>query len=387
MKYKVSHPTGLIECDINLPSSKSISNRLLIIQSLCKDKFRISNLSKSDDTYVLQKALKSRNRTIDIGFAGTSFRFLTSYFASSKDRDIILTGSSRIKKRPIKELVRALNSMGAKVSYCGEKDHAPLRIEGRDLLGGEIVIPANISSQFISSLLLIAPTLSNGLKIHLSGKIVSRSYIDMTLKLMRDFGIDSSWDDHTIKISHQDYIARDYAVEADWSSASVWYQIAALSKECHIKLKGLREDSIQADNFLIKLFKDLSVESKFHKNDLILKKTKLLDLKREIDIINTPDLYISLVCTLYALGISKNIKGIDTLIDKESNRIESIQQGIIKLKNNKDILTYHDHRIAMGFAPLCLNFGELSIDDPKVVSKSYPNFWKDFKKAGFIIDL
>ena len=234
MKYKVSHPTGLIECDINLPSSKSISNRLLIIQSLCKDKFRISNLSKSDDTYVLQKALKSRNRTIDIGFAGTSFRFLTSYFASSKDRDIILTGSSRIKKRPIKELVRALNSMGAKVSYCGEKDHAPLRIEGRDLPGGEIVIPANISSQFISSLLLIAPTLSNGLKIHLSGKIVSRSYIDMTLKLMRDFGIDSSWDDHTIKISHQDYIARDYAVEADWSSAAVWYQIAALSKECYI---------------------------------------------------------------------------------------------------------------------------------------------------------
>ncbi len=387
MNYKVSHPTKVVECEINLPSSKSISNRLLIIQALCMENFKIENLSISDDTINLQKAISSKENTINIGDAGTSFRFLTSYLSIQKGQEFILTGSDRMKERPIKELVSVLRKMGAKIEYLKNEGFPPLKIIGTDLEGGKIEIDGGISSQFITSILLIAPTFQNGINLEIVGELVSKPYVEMTLKLMKEFGIESDWTNNIITINHQKYIPKDYTVEADWSAASFWFEIASLSKRCNIRLNGLQQNSIQGDKRSIEIFNNLGVDSIFENEKLILTKNQTIFPLQTYNLIETPDLYQPLRCTFFSKNIKADFSGIQTLKDKETDRIISVETELNKLNSIKIIDTHKDHRMAMSFAPLCLEFGKLQINDVEVVSKSYPDFWEDLKKAGFTISL
>ena len=385
MNYKISHPTKVVECEINLPSSKSISNRLLIIQALCMENFKIENLSISDDTINLQKAISSKENTINIGDAGTSFRFLTSYLSIQKGQEFILTGSDRMKERPIKELVSVLRKMGAKIEYLKNEGFPPLKIIGTDLEGGKIEIDGGISSQFITSILLIAPTFQNGINLEIVGELVSNPYVEMTLKLMKEFGIESDWTNNIITINHQKYIPKDYTVEADWSAASFWFEIASLSKRCNIRLNGLQQNSIQGDKRSIEIFNNLGVDSIFENEKLILTKNQTISPFQTYNLIETPDLYQPLRCTFFSKNIKADFSGIQTLKDKETDRIISVETELNKLNSMKIIDTHKDHRMAMSFAPLCLKYGELQINNAEVVSKSYPNFWEDLKKGGFKI--
>ena len=385
MNYKVSHPTKVINCEISLPSSKSISNRLLIIKALCKENFKIENLSNSDDTQILAKALISKKKIIEINHAGTSFRFLTSFLALQQNKKFTLTGSDRIKERPIKELVEVLLDMGAKIEYIEREGYAPLKITGRELNGGYIEINAGISSQFITSILLISPTLDKGLELKITGELVSKPYILMTLKLMSEFGIKWSWKENIITIRKQNYIAKNYTVESDWSCASFWFQIASLAEECNIILNGLQKDSIQGDEKVMDLFEGLGVSSVFNNNKLILTKKKESLRKINIDLIENPDLYQPIRCSLYAKNIDAKFSGLQTLKDKETDRISAVNNELEQLNSSKIIKTYNDHRMAMSFAPMCLVFEELQINNSGVVNKSYPNFWNYLIKSGFII--
>ena len=383
MNCRISHPTNIIECEIDLPSSKSISNRLLIIQALCKDSFNIINIASSDDTIILEQSLKLHDNSIDVGDAGTAFRFLTAYFSIIEGVSLTLTGSIRLKERPIADLVDALRSLGADIQYLDKEGYAPIKIVGRHLLGGEISIKSNISSQFISALLLIAPTLEEGLTIKMSGEIVSASYIEMTLSIMEHFGVDVSWEGDVMHILPQEYIAKDYLVESDWSAAAFWFQIASLSKSTYIKLNGLTEDSIQGDMRVMGIFSNLGVYSYFKNDSLILERNTSFTFPRSINLLSTPDIYMSLRSTLFAHNIESKLYGLTTLKHKESDRIKSLEIELAKIKSLKRINTYNDHRIAMSLAPLCLRYGEILIQNSSVVSKSYPNFWKDLSKGSF----
>ena len=385
MNYKVSHQTKIVNCEINLPSSKSISNRLLIIKALCKKDFEIENLSTSDDTQTLAKALHSNKKKLDINHAGTSFRFLTSYLAIQQNREYILTGSKRIKERPIKELVSCLRKIGAEIDYIDNKGLPPLKIKGGKIKGGRIEINGNISSQFITSILLIAPTLENGIELNIKGNLVSKPYIEMTLKLMKEFGISSNWKNNTILIQPQNYIIKNYKVESDWSAASFWMEIAALSKDCNIHLNGLQKDSIQGDRNCAKIFNKLGVDINYKKNKVILTKNQKIANSKIYNLIETPDLYQPLACTLFAKELQSKFLGIQTLKNKETDRKLGVDIELKKLKSTNIINTYEDHRMAMSFAPLCLRLGEIQINNIEVVSKSYANFWNDLKKGNFTI--
>jgi len=385
MNYKIYHPTKTVECEIDLPASKSISNRLLIIQALCKQEFAITNLSNSEDTKALQKALKTTATTIDVGAAGTSFRFLTAYLSTLVGNRFILTGSNRMKERPIIELVDALLELGVEIKYLEKTGFPPLEILGTNITENKVSIDGKISSQFISAILLIAPTLKNGIKLKISGEIVSKPYIIMTLKIMEEFGIFHTWKEDTIEIKPQKYSAKDYNIEADWSAASFWYEIAALSSSCTITLNGLTENSIQGDREVMELFENLGVQTKFKNGSIILTKKEEKDISKEINLINTPDLYQPLECTLFAKKLTTKFLGLQTLKDKETNRIKAVENELSNLVTTKEITTYKDHRMAMSFAPLCLKYDTLQINDVEVVDKSYPNFWNDIKKGGFII--
>ena len=386
MNYKISHPTKIIECEINLPASKSISNRLLIIQALTKKDFRINNLSNSDDTSCLKEALKKKSRNINSGAGGTTFRFLLSYLATIKGEDVILTGTKRIKERPIKELIYALKTLGAKIDCLGGENLPPLRIKGGEMIGGKVSVDGGISSQFISSLLMIAPTLKEGLELTINGEIVSKPYIRMTLELMNQYGITYNWTGNIIEISPQEYLPKRFDVEADWSAAAFWFEIAALSDKCRIVLQGLHKNSLQGDSYIIKLFSNLGVIASFRDNSLILRKEGDINCIDKIDLINTPDLYQPLRCTLFALNKSIEFTGIQTLKNKETDRNLSVKTELREFNVSKSIKTYNDHRMAMSFAPLSLKFGALQINNVEVVSKSYTNFWKDLRKGGFIIN-
>jgi len=385
MNYKISHPTKVVNCEIDLPSSKSISNRLLIIKALCKEKFLIKNLSESDDAILLKNALNSKEKTINVSHAGTSFRFLTSFLSIQKGKKFILNGSDRMKERPIKELVNSLQELGVKIEYLEKEDFPPLKIIGTEIDGGEIEIDGTVSSQFISSLLLIAPNLKNGLIIKIKGELVSKPYVLMTLKLMGEFGINWTWNNDVITILKQEYVAKNYTVESDWSAATFWFQSASLSEKCKIILRGLNEESIQGDSACKKIFKDLGVDSVFKNGDLILTKNKRISPSETYNLIETPDIYQSLKCTLFTLNKDSEFTGIQTLRNKETDRIAAVENELLKLNTPKIIETYNDHRMAMSFAPLSLKFEELQISNPGVISKSYPNYWKDLKKGGFKI--
>ncbi|MDP7567148.1 MAG: 3-phosphoshikimate 1-carboxyvinyltransferase [Flavobacteriales bacterium] len=385
MNYKISHPTKVVNCEIDLPSSKSISNRLLIIQALCKENFMIENLSDSDDTKSLELALNSKSNLIDVGAAGTTFRFLTSYLSTLVGEEFILTGTDRMKERQIKELVDSLKELDAQIEYIEEDNFPPLKIKGAKLKGNKIKIDGSVSSQFISSILLVSPTIKGGLELKIKGNLVSKPYVLMTLKLMSKFGINWDWIFNKITIEEQNYKAQNYTVESDWSAATFWFQIASLSENCNIKLNGLAKNSIQGDKKVRGIFKNLGVESEFANKQLILTKIPEGTFPEKVDFIETPDIYQSLKCTLFAKGISTKTLGIQTLKNKETNRISAVENEIKKLHQSKIIETYNDHRMAMSFAPLCLKYGKLQINNAEVVSKSYPNFWEDLKKGGFKI--
>ncbi|MCD8166973.1 MAG: 3-phosphoshikimate 1-carboxyvinyltransferase [Bacteroides sp.] len=407
MPYKITAPQK-IYTSIKLPASKSISNRALIINALSGNQTPINNLSDCDDTFVMTKALSCDQGTVDIIAAGTAMRFLTAYFSVTPG-ERILTGSERMKQRPIRVLVEALRSLGAKIEYTEQEGYPPLKITGSKLTGRKISLPGNVSSQYISALLMIAPTLENGLEIELTGDVISRPYIELTLRLMEEFGGKAGWKgSHLLKVEASPYTPVPFTVENDWSGASYWYEIACLTPEAEIELTGLFEQSYQGDSQVAKIFEPLGVETHFTENGLILRKSKVVaPIRYEYDFINEPDLAQTLVVTCTLKNIPFRFTGLQTLRIKETDRIAALIQELKKLgyvvKDKDDSIlywegerrypteeavidTYEDHRMAMAFAPGALINPGIRIADPHVVSKSYPGYWNDLQKAGFTIE-
>ena len=403
MNYIINCYDRNIKGEITLPASKSISNRLLIIKALANRCFNINNLSDSDDTKVMVEAFRSNNDVVNIGHAGTSMRFLTAYYAATAQQKII-TGSERMKNRPIRELVNGLNQLGADIIYLEKEGFPPLQTSGKPLKGSKIEIDGSISSQFITALLLVAPAMPEGLSVHITGKLISSSYVKLTLELMKCFGIEYQWDNNVICIASQTYQGGDLAVEADWSAASYWYQIAALADDANLIIHGLSSHSLQGDAAVVGLFEQLGVRSNFVDNAVLLRKESCSLKFFEFDFINNPDLVQTFVVTLCLMGIPFKISGAETLRIKETDRIAALQTEMGKLgfkinETSEGVLqwdgihtepgkyitidTYKDHRMALAFAPAALKLGQIVINDAMVVTKSYPGFWDDLSVAGF----
>ena len=405
MQIKVTAPAK-IHTTIQLPSSKSISNRALIINALGSGTHHPENLSDCDDTRVMIRALNDDKETIDIMAAGTAMRFLTAYLSVTPGTRII-TGTERMQQRPIQVLVNALRELGADIEYVANDGFPPLRITGRELRKDTISLPGNVSSQYISALLMIAPVLTNGLTIRLTGDIISRPYINLTLQLMNDFGVRAEWtDDHRLKVEPQAYHSIPFYVESDWSAASYWYQIVALSKEAEVTLPGLFKDSYQGDSQVAGIFRSLGVETIYKDKAVILKKNGKSVERLDYDFINQPDLAQTFVVTCALLNIPFRFSGLQSLKIKETDRMAALITEMRKLgyilhetdgsvlswegercttEEHPAIDTYEDHRMAMAFAPTCLALPEILINNPQVVSKSYPRYWEDLRQAGFII--
>jgi 3-phosphoshikimate 1-carboxyvinyltransferase len=405
MKYLVSKPDHKLNGSIVLPSSKSIANRALIIHALSFSPYPIENLSDSDDTRVMEQVFNSNTNHFDIGHAGTAMRFLTA-FLSQIVGEWIITGSDRMKQRPIGILVDALNKLGAKIEYLENEGFPPLKIFGSHLKGCVLELDGSVSSQYISALLMIAPTLEDGLTLRLKNKITSRSYIEMTLKLMEQFGVQHVWKGNEIRIAEQKYKALPFSVEADWSGASYWYEMAVLSEEVDLELIGLRTESLQGDAVLAKWFEQLGIETiATEKGSRLTKNGQSLPKFLKLDFIENPDVAQTFAVLCVMKQIPFHFTGLETLKIKETNRIAALQDELAKfgaqltepahgeLKWNgtfplekqaiPEIETYHDHRMAMAFAPACQAFGPVSVLDAMVVTKSYPGFWEDLKKLGF----
>ena len=405
MRIKVTAPAK-IHTTIQLPSSKSISNRALIINALGNGTHHPENLSDCDDTRVMIRALNDDKETIDIMAAGTAMRFLTAYLSVTPGARII-TGTERMQQRPIQVLVNALRELGADIEYVANDGFPPLRITGRELRKDTISLPGIVSSQYISALLMIAPVLTNGLTIRLTGDIISRPYINLTLQLMNDFGVRAEWtDDHRLKVEPQAYHSTPFYVESDWSAASYWYQIVALSKEAEVTLPGLFKDSYQGDSQVAGIFRSLGVETIYKDKTVILKKNGKSVERLDYDFINQPDLAQTFVVTCALLNIPFRFSGLQSLKIKETDRMAALITEMRKLgyilhetdgsvlswegercttEEHPAIDTYEDHRMAMAFAPTCLALPEILINNPQVVSKSYPRYWEDLRQAGFII--
>ena len=405
MQIKVTAPAK-IHTTIQLPSSKSISNRALIINALGNGTHHPENLSDCDDTRVMIRALNDDKETIDIMAAGTAMRFLTAYLSVTPGTRII-TGTERMQQRPIQVLVNALRELGADIEYVANDGFPPLRITGRELRKDTISLPGNVSSQYISALLMIAPVLTNGLTIRLTGDIISRPYINLTLQLMNDFGVRAEWtDDHRLKVEPQAYHSTPFYVESDWSAASYWYQIVALSKEAEVTLPRLFKDSYQGDSQVAGIFRSLGVETIYKDKTVILKKNGKSVERLDYDFINQPDLAQTFVVTCALLNIPFRFSGLQSLKIKETDRMAALITEMRKLgyilhetdgsvlswegercttEEHPAIDTYEDHRMAMAFAPTCLALPEILINNPQVVSKSYPRYWEDLRQAGFII--
>ena len=389
---------------IKITGSKSESNRLLLLQALYPN-IDIENLSNSDDSKVMQDALNQGNDTINIHHAGTAMRFLTAYFSIQKRSDVILTGSSRMQERPIQVLVEALNQLGAKITYLNQEGFPPLRVKGKTLKNHKVSLKADVSSQYISALLLIAPRLKNGLELTLKGTITSIPYINMTLALLNDLGVKTFFKNQTIGVAYTSTIkSQKITVESDWSSASYFYSIVALSDvDTTISLTSYKEKSLQGDSVLAEIYKLFGVQTRFNKNKVTLKKKKFQIQTIELDLNNSPDIAQTIAVTCLGLGIDCKLTGLHTLKIKETDRLMALKNEIEKLgaevkitsdslylrssksiKNNVAIATYNDHRMAMAFAPLALK-SSIIIEDAMVVSKSYPTFWNDLKTIGFNI--
>jgi len=413
-QYRLTAPCRL-EATISLPASKSISNRALIIYALSGGKNMPSNLSDCDDTEVIINALRNMPEEIDIKAAGTAMRFMTAYL-SVMEGTHILTGTERMKHRPISILVDALRKLGANIEYVGTEGYPPLRITGQSLNGGLLEIPGNVSSQYISALLMTAPMLKEGMTLHLLGDIISRPYIDLTLWMMGEFGADAEWfSNDTIVVKPQPYKSRDYFIESDWSGASYWYEMMALcaDKRSEVKLTGLMDGSKQGDSTTRYIFSLLGVKTQFESKQAGIAQTVTLKQngrcvpKLEYDFINSPDLAQTFVVTCAAKGIPFHFKGLSTLKIKETDRIEALKTEMRKLgyvlqdHNNSELIwdgercdpsfeqgidTYEDHRMALAFAPYAFLHDKLIINNPQVVTKSYPHYWEDLRLAGFTIE-
>ena len=399
------------------------------MQGLCRDHCQLTNISDCDDTRVMLKAFDNDAtkysfaddgaRIVDIGAAGTSMRFLTAFFASQEGKEVVMTGSERMKQRPIALLVDALRTLGAQIDYVEAEGFPPLRIHGRKLKGGALSIDGSISSQYISALLMIAPTMSKGLALTLSGHITSVPYIEMTLGMLRQFGITSTWnrENNLIDIVPQPYRAQQYHVESDWSASSYWYEIASLAASSlsnTITLEGLHAQSLQGDAAIARYFEALGIRTTFRDEAVTLESNGISSEARatlEMDLSSQPDLAQTLIVTCCALNVPFRITGLHTLRIKETDRVAALETELKKLgyvitdqelngsvemqwdgtrceaEADPVIATYKDHRMAMAFAPMSLVLPSRSIliDDPGVVSKSYPNYWEDLRTAGFSI--
>ncbi|PJB15900.1 MAG: 3-phosphoshikimate 1-carboxyvinyltransferase [Flavobacteriales bacterium CG_4_9_14_3_um_filter_32_8] len=430
MSISLSHFTQLIKGEIQLTSSKSESNRALIIRALCGKNFEMENLATAEDTVILKKTLHSilhlstTNNVLDVGLAGTAMRFLTAYLAI-QNGEWTLTGSSRMKERPIRLLVTALHQMGAEIEYIEKEGFPPLKIKGKELIGGKIQVDGSVSSQYISALLLIAPQLKKGLQLDFIGELTSKPYIEMTINMMCYFGVSAAWKNNSITVNNGNYKAKDFIVEADWSSASYWYSMVALAKEAKITLLGLKLNSLQGDAVVAKIYENFGVKTEYLNNGVRLTKTSDFGLRTSdfrLNFSNCPDLAQAVAVTCAALNVPAKLTGLSTLRIKETDRILALQTELCKLgynvevegddliilsslrteqrgvkqsvSNNKiasclamtnTIKTYNDHRMAMAFAPLALLY-PITIENPDVVIKSYPNFWKDLERVGFVIE-
>lgn len=406
MKLHLTGPANdQLNNTITITGSKSESNRSLLLAALFPD-IKIENISNSDDAQVMAKGLKISDGTVDIHHAGTAMRFLTGYFSSQEGKEVILTGSKRMTERPIKILVDALKSLGAEISYVQEDGYPPIKIKGHKIVKDKVSLPANVSSQYISSLLLIAPSLENGLELELVGKITSVPYIKMTLALLEEIGVETSFEGNIIKVSAKDKVApTTLVVESDWSSASYFYGICALAAPgTEITLSAYKQKSLQGDSVLADIYTSFGVETTFGENKIILRKTdKKVLAENEFDLANAPDIAQTIAVTCFGLGVGCHLIGLHTLKIKETDRLEALHTELSKLGADisvtdktltiipsKTIIpevaidTYNDHRMAMAFAPLAMKT-TMFVNDAEVVSKSYPDFWNDLKQLDFSI--
>ena len=402
MAYKIYPPNSLYNT-VKLPGSKSISNRALILNALSLSNYEIENLSVCEDTRVIKDAFASNTNEFDVRAAGTAMRFLAAFLACVEG-EWILKGTERMHQRPIHPLVDTLITLGAQIEYLGNKGYPPLKIKGRKLEGGEVYLTANVSSQFISALIMIAPTMKFGLTLHLEREVISRPYIHLTQKMMSDYGVRIKWIENTIKVEPQPYIATPYSVESDWSAASYWYSFVALMPEAEVRLKGLRKESMQGDANIINLFADLGVSTGFEEYGVILRKKNVVRGKFFHNFINEPDLAQTFAVTCCLLNIPFFFSGLQTLKIKETDRIYALiteleklgyvlhetENGILEWDGERCLTdetivieTYDDHRMAMAFAPASIVFKNMYINHPEVVTKSYPTFWDDLIQGGF----
>lgn len=391
-----------LKAQIAVTGSKSETNRLLLLKALFPN-ITLANTSNSDDSEVMEKALKGNDTIVDIHHAGTAMRFLTAFFAVNEGREVVLTGSQRMQERPIKVLVEALGQLGAQISYEKEEGYPPIRIKGQKITASKVSIPANVSSQYISALSLVAPKLENGIEITLVGDITSVPYIKMTLALLNDLDIQTSFEGNVIRVYPKQQVeSKVMTVESDWSSASYFFSLVALADTASIALTSYKENSLQGDSALVEIYKQMGVNSRFENNTLLLEKQA--DFKFgtvNFDLNNTPDIAQTIVVTCFGLGIGCHLTGLHTLKIKETDRLEALRIEMTKLganisvtndsltlvptekiNHNVTIATYNDHRMAMAFAPLALKV-PIIIENAEVVSKSYPDFWEDMKKLGF----
>ncbi|MCM1517601.1 MAG: 3-phosphoshikimate 1-carboxyvinyltransferase [Pseudoflavonifractor sp.] len=407
MNYRIYPPEGPVEATVMLPRSKSISNRALVINALTPGARPIDNIAVCDDTDAMVRALNSGDDYINIGAAGTTMRFLTAYFATREGRTVILDGTERMRHRPIRVLVDALRRCGAEIEYEGEEGYPPLRITGRRLTGGDIELPATISSQYISALLMTAPVMEQGLTIHLSGEVISRPYILMTLALMERWGIAGEFSQGVISVPHASYSPCDFNVEADWSASSYWYEMAALSAS-EFSLPGLERPSVQGDSRVASIFEALGVVTEYTHQGIAIGPSPDLNGRLDLDLSEQPDLAQTIIVTCCMLGIPFHITGLSTLKIKETDRISALVTELGKLsfrlevERDCEILwdgsrvpvfdetiaidTYDDHRMAMAFAPCAIYLPGLVINDIEVVTKSYPSYWDDLRAIGFVFE-
>ena len=405
MKIRITPPES-IRATIQLPASKSISNRALIINALGNGEDQPENLSDCDDTQVMIRALQAKaGETIDIMAAGTAMRFLTAYLSVTPGKRII-TGTERMKQRPIQVLVNALRELGADIEYTDNEGFPPLCIQGTTLNKDHITLPGNVSSQYISALLMIGPSLKNGLTLTLTGDIISRPYINLTLQLMTDFGAKAGWTSgNELRVEPKPYRSTPYYVESDWSAASYWYQITALSRKADITLPGLFKESYQGDSKVEEIFRSLGVETTHDNQTVTLHKSGKPVERLDYDFVNQPDLAQTFVVTCALMNIPFRFSGLQSLKIKETDRMAALicemkKLGYVLQESEGSILswegercewsseaidTYEDHRMAMAFAPACLVWPDVCINHPQVVTKSYPHYWDDLKTAGFNI--
>jgi 3-phosphoshikimate 1-carboxyvinyltransferase len=402
---RLTHASQILEGNCQITGSKSESNRLLILQALFPSLI-LDNLSNSDDTQAMQRGLASDVHTIDIGHAGTTMRFLTSYFATTPGVEKVLTGSQRMQERPIKLLVNALRAIGADIEYLKNEGYPPLRISGKAISTQSVSLAANVSSQYITSLMLIASKLPNGLEIVLEGEITSIPYINMTCALLHRVGINATFSDHIIRVLPQKTIgSKTLTVESDWSSASYHFSMVALAKSAKVSIQSYVPNSLQGDSILVDIYAQLGVTAAFDGHRLELKKSNKVKSHIALDLIKAPDIAQTIAVTCYGLGVSCDLTGLHTLKIKETDRLVALQNELTKLgasiRITEDSLhleartdaivsdvaidTYHDHRMAMAFAPLGLCV-PIVINDAEVVTKSYPSFWDDLESLGFFND-